>query len=125
MDKSQLAKQIGRRIAEAREQAGLSRDEVGKQLGLSERGYGHIEAGRSLITLDHLIQLPRILGKPVTYFLPIHILTEAELNDLTHDPLLQQFIAAWPDLDLDQRRAFVHLAKKGKILKAKRERGEA
>lgn len=41
------------------------------------------------------------------------------------DPLLQEFIAAWPDLDLDQRRAFVHLAKKGKILKAKRERGEA
>jgi len=45
------------------------------------------------------------------------------LSDTMLDPLLQEFIAAWPWLELEDRQAFVHLAKKG-VMRAKRQRGE-
>ena len=112
MDKSQLAKQIGRKITEAREEAGLTRADVGEQLGLSERGYGHIEAGRALITLDHLLQLPRILGKPVSYFLPTLYVTPEELNDLSHDPLFGQLIEDYKRLDDEGRKVLLQLTER-------------
>lgn len=83
----------------AREEAGLSRADVGAALGLSERGYGHLEAGRHMLSIEYLLQLPHILGKPVTYFLPDSVVSEAERQDFTLDPLLQEVIEAWPDLD--------------------------
>jgi transcriptional regulator with XRE-family HTH domain len=124
IDIEKLKAEIGKKLKAAREEKGMSQEHLATMLGLSKVGYGALERGKNLIGLQYLVMLTFILEKPITFFLPRHILTEAELNDLTHDPLLQEFIAAWPDLDLDQRRAFVHLAKKAPVLKAKRERGE-
>jgi transcriptional regulator with XRE-family HTH domain len=122
MDKTQLAKQIGRKITEARDKAGLTRAAVGEQLGLSERGYGHIEAGRSLITLDHLIQLPRILGISIIDLLPDWI-TGAAHNSPMLDPLFQDIATAWDDLhDKDQRVLRFHAQTFAKV--RRRERGD-
>jgi len=68
--------------------------------------------------------LPRITGKPLTYFFPNEITSPQERDNVMLDPLLQEFIAVWPSLELEHRQAFVLLAKKGVILKAKRQRGE-
>ena len=83
----------------AREEAGLSRADVGAALGLSERGYGHLEAGRHLLSIEYLLQLPRILGKSVTYFLPSSAVSEADRQNPMLDPLLQEVVEAWPELD--------------------------
>ena len=40
-------------------------------LGIGRAAYSNIENGLSLITVDHLLKLPHILHKPVTYFLGI------------------------------------------------------
>jgi transcriptional regulator with XRE-family HTH domain len=94
----ELKKEIGKKLKRAREGKGLSQEELAKQIGLSKVGYGAFERGSNLIALNYLLELSRILQKPVTYFFPIHTLTEAELNDITHDPRFQSLMVAWQSL---------------------------
>lgn len=69
---SKLAKQIGKRLKEARENVQLTQEEVGAALGIGRAAYANIENGRSLLGVDHLLNLPSILRKPVTYFLGVN-----------------------------------------------------
>ena len=91
----ELKREIGKKLKRAREDKGLSQEDVAKQIGLSKVGYGAFERGSNLIALNYLLELSRILQKPITHFLPRHALTEIELNDLTHDPRVQDILAAW------------------------------
>jgi transcriptional regulator with XRE-family HTH domain len=68
---STLAKTIGNKIKAARLAAELTQEEVAVPLGIGRAAYSNIENGHSLVTVDHLIKLPQILHKPVTYFLGI------------------------------------------------------
>ena len=68
---STLAKQIGKTIKVARLAADLTQEEVAVRLGIGRAAYSNIENGHSLITVDHLLNLPAILHKPLTYFLGI------------------------------------------------------
>lgn len=60
---------IAKRVRDEREAAELSQEEVGKRLGLSKVGYGHYERGAHPFTLWQLMQIARVLGRPVEYFL--------------------------------------------------------
>lgn len=66
-----LAKQIGKRIRNARNatKPRLTQEEVGHALGIGRAGYSNIENGRVLITVEHLRKLPEILGKPIPWYL--------------------------------------------------------
>ena len=68
---SALAKTIGNKIKAARLTADLTQEEVAAPLGIGRAAYSNIENGHSLVTVDHLLKLPQILHKPVTYFLGI------------------------------------------------------
>jgi transcriptional regulator with XRE-family HTH domain len=65
-----LKKTIGNKLKEAREEAGLNQNEVAELLQL-RRGssYGHIEAGRNWIQVEHLLKLCDFYHKPITFFL--------------------------------------------------------
>ena len=91
----ELKREIGKKLKRAREDKGLSQEDVAKQIGLSKVGYGAFERGSNLIALNYLLELSRILQKPITHFLPRHALTEIELNDLTHDPRVQDILNIW------------------------------
>lgn len=69
MDNDQRVQAIAKRIKEARQDAGLSQDGLGKRLGLTKVGYGEYERGRRLFDTEQLFQLARILARPVEYFL--------------------------------------------------------
>jgi len=75
-DREMLAKQIGRRLKQAREDRRLTQEEIGAALGIERAAYANIETGRSLLTIEHLMKLPGILLEPVTYFLGV----ETELS---------------------------------------------
>lgn len=63
---------VRQRLKEAREDAGLSQEEVAKQLELgSHSAYGNYERGKADPDLDNLVKLSRILSKPITWFLGI------------------------------------------------------
>ena len=68
---SALAKTIGNKIKAARLAAELTQEEVAAPLGIGRAAYSNIENGHSLVTVDHLLKLPQVLHKPVTYFLGI------------------------------------------------------
>jgi len=107
-----LKQRFGEKLRIAREEKGMSQEELAGRLGLSKVGYGALERGKNLIGLQYLIMLTFILGKPVTFFLPRYAVSEAELNDLSHDPQFQEFAALWPDLDPGDRDKFVYLAQR-------------
>ena len=71
MDMTTLAKTIGNKIKAARLSADLTQEEVAVPLGIGRAAYSNIENGHSLVTVDHLLKLPKVLHKPVTYFLGI------------------------------------------------------
>lgn len=97
MDIDQLKETIGRRLKQARKEYDLTQGEVAEKLDLTSVAYGSFERGTNLIALNYLIEVSRVLNKPITYFLP-HAFTEAELNDLTHDPRVQDILEAWRTL---------------------------
>jgi transcriptional regulator with XRE-family HTH domain len=69
---------IAARVREARTNAGISQEELGRRLGLTRAGYGHYESGRQPFTVDHLFQLSRILNRSVEYFLGLDTGRSAE-----------------------------------------------
>ena len=61
--------EVGRRLREAREAAGLSQGDLALALAVTREAYGHYERGRSLMALDQLVVVCRVLGRPATYFM--------------------------------------------------------
>lgn len=64
-----LGRIAAQRIREAREAAGLTQVELSDYLGITRDAVSKIENGRSTLTLQHLEQLPKILNRPIEYFL--------------------------------------------------------
>lgn len=80
----ELAKQIGKRIKSAREEARLTQDDVADKLDIGRAQVANIETGRTLITVEHLLKLPQILHYPVGFFLGVQDeLTTEEMQLLT------------------------------------------
>lgn len=77
---------ISRKLIEARKEIGLSQKDIADRLGMTPVGYGDFERGRTLPSIDYLMAIARITGKPVTYFLGIDndrlTSDEAELLEL-------------------------------------------
>ena len=59
---------VGRRLREAREAVGLTQEAMGQRLGLTHVGYGDMERGRVLIRVDHLLEVCRVVGRPISWF---------------------------------------------------------
>ena len=67
---NELKKIIGNKLREAREEAGLNQSEVAELLRLKRSSsYGHIEAGRNWLQIEHLLKLSDYYHKPITFFL--------------------------------------------------------
>ena len=64
-----LKRKIGARLRQAREDKGLTQEEVADLLGLTDVGYGAYERGQRLIPVDFLVKLTGILDRSVNYFL--------------------------------------------------------
>lgn len=60
------AADIGRAIAAIRESSGLSQSDVAATSGLTRSYVAHIEAGRSVRLLEHMLRILRRLGATVT-----------------------------------------------------------
>jgi len=62
---------VGARIRAAREQAGLTQEEVAGHLGLATVSYGAFERGDRQIGIHHLIKVAGVLGRSVNYLLDL------------------------------------------------------
>ena len=64
-----IQKKMGKRIQKAREEAGLSQEELASLMGCTQAALSNYELGKRRLYLANLAQLARILNKPINYFL--------------------------------------------------------
>lgn len=62
--------QIGQKIRLAREEAGLSQEELGNKLGCAGVTISMWEMGKRRVSLEDLHKIARVLGKPLACFFP-------------------------------------------------------
>jgi len=62
-------KKLGKRIQQAREEAGLNQEQLSSMLGCSQPTLSNYEKGKSRIYLTQLQKVAEILNKPAHYFL--------------------------------------------------------
>jgi len=74
--------ELAKRIRAAREEAGLSQEELGGKIGMSSVGYGHYERGTHLPDIWQVFQLARALGRPVEHFLGLDTGLSADEGEL-------------------------------------------
>lgn len=64
-----IYRDIGRRIQKAREEAGLSQEELASALGITQSALSNYELGKRRLYLANLEQLATVLGRPLSYFM--------------------------------------------------------
>ncbi|MGQ9556976.1 MAG: helix-turn-helix domain-containing protein [Desulfurispora sp.] len=62
-------KLIGRRLQLAREEAGLSQEQLATRLGCSQSTLSNYEKGKRRLYLAQLEKIARVLNKPLEYFM--------------------------------------------------------
>lgn len=93
-------KSIGRRLQLAREEAGLSQEQLAARIGCSQSTLSNYEKGRRRLYLAQLENIAEVLNKPIEYFMqPLaveseHSGMEAVLPDQPEIKALQEAIYA-------------------------------
>lgn len=67
--RSQVLREVGRRVAELRIERGLTQEELAVRIGITDRYLRYIEAGRINLSLGYLVRLANALGVPIASFL--------------------------------------------------------
>ncbi|MBA4394484.1 MAG: hypothetical protein C0407_13105 [Desulfobacca sp.] len=66
---SMIYKTIGKKIQKAREEAGLSQEELSSRLGYTQAALSNYELGKRRLYLPNIEQIARELNKPLHFFL--------------------------------------------------------
>lgn len=61
--------EIGKRIQKARDEAGLSQEELASRLGLTQAALSNYELGKRRLHLANLKSMAKALNKPISYFI--------------------------------------------------------
>ncbi|MBU1671328.1 MAG: helix-turn-helix domain-containing protein [Actinobacteria bacterium] len=64
-----IYREIGKRIQKAREEAGLSQEELASALGITQSALSNYELGKRRLYLANLEQLAGVLERPLGYFM--------------------------------------------------------
>lgn len=101
-------KDIGRKLQQAREDAGLSQEQLAGMLGCAQSTLSNYEKGKRRLYLTQLENIAEILNKPIEYFLESNNESPHRLAQLgdswSEEPELLQIVNALYDLPREQRR---------------------
>lgn len=102
--------QIGRKLQKAREDAGLSQEELATKLGCTQASLSNYELGKRRLYLADLQRIGQLLGKPVTYFLEESENDESigdKIADILKEPYVKEILLALKDLKPIQRKSLL------------------
>lgn len=106
-------REIGRRIRQARETAGLTQEDLGRVLGVSGVAVGHYERGARAVGIADLERIAAHLRRPMTWFLhtprPWAELVEEAYGRVRLDPTFPHGARHDPDLDIALKEYIVRL----------------
>lgn len=104
-------KEIGKKLQLAREEAGLSQEQLANMLGCAQSTLSNYEKGKRRLYLNQLEKIAEILDKPIEYFIESSTSAEPpstapEINTaLGDEPELLQIINTLYSLPKDRRRS--------------------
>lgn len=107
-------KEIGWKLQKAREEAGLSQEELARILGCTQASLSNYELGKRRLYLADLQRIGEILGKPITYFLENadeDRLADDDLNNILEEPYLKEILYLARDLKPLQRKSVLDYIK--------------
>ncbi len=99
---------IGRKLQKAREESGMSQEELARLLGCTQAALSYYELGKRRLYFAQLEKLSNILHRPLTYFLENIEENESRQSDLAKiikEPYLKQILLQAKELKPAQRKA--------------------
>ena len=99
---------IGQKLQKAREEAGMSQEELARRIGCSQAALSYYELGKRRLYFAELEKISGILKRPLTYFLENTEESESDPNDLTQilrEPYLKEILWQARELKPVQRKS--------------------
>lgn len=102
-------KDIGHKLQQARENAGLSQEQLASRLGCAQSTLSNYEKGKRRLYLAQLENIAEMLNRPIEYFLESNNYQSSQHlnrgNDTIEEPELLEIVNALYDLSSEQRRS--------------------
>jgi transcriptional regulator with XRE-family HTH domain len=98
-------REIGRRIQLAREEKGLTQEELAVKLGCTQSALSNYELGKRRLYLNLLTEIAQVLGKPLDYFMESPVEGEEDhVSAMLLDPQLKEILISASDLPSKERK---------------------
>ena len=101
-------REIGKRIQQAREEDGITQEELAARLGCTQSALSNYELGKRRLYLNLLTQIARVLNRPLEYFMDTtgdeDAAEESDATALLADPLLKEILVAAARLPASERK---------------------
>jgi transcriptional regulator with XRE-family HTH domain len=106
-----IYKNIGKKIQKAREELGLSQEELASRLGYTQAAFSNYELGKRRLYLANIEQIARELNKPLSYFLDESALTTNAEQGEARDETISEIIELLSELPVEERKYLLEYIK--------------
>ncbi len=98
-----IYKDIGKKIQRAREEAGLSQEELATRLGYTQAALSNYELGKRRLYLANIEQIARELNRPLSYFLEEPAAMASAEQGAPQDETMAKIIRLLSELPAEER----------------------
>jgi transcriptional regulator with XRE-family HTH domain len=106
-----IYKTIGKKIQKAREEAGLSQEEMASRLGYTLAALSNYELGKRRLYLANIEQIARELNKPLSFFLDESKLSAPENQGKIKDEIQEEIIQILSELPVEEKKNILEYIK--------------
>jgi transcriptional regulator with XRE-family HTH domain len=106
-----IYREIGRKIQKAREEAGLSQEQLASRLGYTQAALSNYELGKRRLYLANIEQIAKELNKPLNYFLEDAALTANAEPGEPRDETITEIIRLLSGLPAEERQYLLEYIK--------------
>lgn len=99
-----IYKTIGKKIQKAREEAGLSQEELSSRLGYTQAALSNYELGKRRLYLPNIEQIARELNKPLSYFLDETITAPTKTRITPDDEIHFEIMKLVSELPMEEKQ---------------------
>jgi transcriptional regulator with XRE-family HTH domain len=85
-----IYKKIGKMIQKAREEAGLSQEDLASRLGLTQAAFSNYELGKRRLYLKNIEQIAKELNKPLNYFMAETVIKTESKQETPQDEIIAE-----------------------------------
>lgn len=106
-----IYKDIGKKIQRAREELGLSQEELASRLGYTQAALSNYELGKRRLYLANIEQIARELNKPLSYFLEESTVSVNAEHGEPQDEAISEIIKLLSELPAEERQYLLEYIK--------------